>query len=207
MRKHRAGLLLLLIIALLAVMGARFAQRDAPVVATESATVTQEPAQQVASKLENTDAARATEATAAEEPEDSQVNEPDWTQAAEYIAKTVYGEAGICCTTEQAAVVWCILNRVDSTDPYYPDDIIAVITQPGQFHGYKAEQPVEPELYELALDVICRWQREKDGEPDTGRVLPADYLFFSGDGIQNYFRKDWRGGTTWDWSLPSPYED
>jgi hypothetical protein len=207
MRKSSAGLLLLLIIALMAVMGARFAQKDEPVGAAESETVTQAPAQQVESKLENADAARDTEPQTVKEPEGSQVNEPDWKREAEYIAKAVYGEAGICCTTEQAAVVWCILNRVDSTDPYYPDDIIAVITQTGQFHGYKAEQPVEPELYELALDVIGRWQREKDGEPDTGRVLPADYLFFSGDGIRNYFRKDWRGGTTWDWSLPSPYED
>ena len=207
MRKSRAWMLLLLIVALLAVMGARFAQKDEPVGAAESKTATQASAQQVASKLGNTDAARDTETQAEKEPEDSQVNEPDWTREAEYIAKTVCGEAGICSRTEQAAVVWCILNRVDSTDPYYPDDIIAVITQPGQFHGYKAEQPVEPELYELALDVIGRWQQEKDGEPDTGRVLPADYLFFSGDGIRNYFRKDWRGGTTWDWSLPSPYED
>ena len=194
MRKSRAGLLLL-IITLLAVMGVRFAQKDEPVGAVEGATTTQEPAQQVASKLENADAARDTETQETEEPEDSQVNEPDWTQAAEYIAKTVYGEAGICCKTEQAAVVWCILNRVDSFDGYYPDDIIAVITQPGQFHGYKAEQSVEAELYELALDVIGRWQREKDGEADTGRVLPADYLFFSGDGTRNYFRKDRRGGT------------
>ena len=207
MRKSRAWMLLLLIVALLFVMGMRFVQKGEPVGAAESETATPTPAKQVASKLENADAARDTEPQAEKEPEDSQVNEPDWAPAAEYIAKTVYGEAGVCCTTEQAAVVWCILNRVDSTDPYYPDDIIAVITQPGQFHGYKDEHPVKPELYELALDVIERWQREKDGEPDTGRVLPADYLFFSGDGIRNYFRKDWRGGTTWDWSLPSPYEE
>lgn len=133
--------------------------------------------------------------------------EMDWAPAAEYIAKTVYGEAGVCCTTEQAAVVWCILNRVDSMDGYFPDDIIAVIVQPGQFHGYKDEHPVKPELYELALDVIERWQREQDGETDIERVLPADYLFFSGDGTHNYFRKSWRGGTAWDWSLPSPYEE
>ena len=134
MRKSRAGLLLLFI-ALLAVMGARFAQKDEPVGAAESEMATQAPAQQVASKLENADAARDTEPQTVKEPEGSQVNEPDWKREAEYIAKAVYGEAGICCTTEQAAVVWCILNRVDSTDPYYPDDIIAVITQTGQFHG------------------------------------------------------------------------
>ena len=36
-----------------------------------------------------------------------------WTEAAAYIAKTVYGEAVVCGTTERAAVVWCILNRAD----------------------------------------------------------------------------------------------
>lgn len=36
-----------------------------------------------------------------------------WTEAAAYIAKTVYGEAMVCSTTERAAVVWCILNRAD----------------------------------------------------------------------------------------------
>ena len=207
MRKSRAWMLLLLIVALLAVMGARFAQKDEPVGAAESKTATQASAQQVASKLGNTDAARDTEPQAEKEPEDSQVNEPDWTREAEYIAKTVYGEAGICSTTEQAAVIWCILNRTDSIDPFYPENIIAVITQPGQFCGYKEEHPVKPELYELALDVIDRWQREKDGEEDVGRVLPHEYLFFTGDGTHNYFRTDWRGGTAWDWSLPSPYEE
>lgn len=46
----------------------------------------------------------------------------------------------------------------------------------------------------------------KDGETDTGRVLPSDYLWFSGDGKHNYFRNAYKGGETWDWSLPSPYE-
>jgi outer membrane lipoprotein-sorting protein len=96
MRKSSAGLLLLLIIALMAVMGARFAQKDEPVGAAESETVTQAPAQQVESKLENADAARDTEPQTVKEPEGSQVNEPDWKREAEYIAKAVYGEAGNC---------------------------------------------------------------------------------------------------------------
>ena len=37
----------------------------------------------------------------------------------EALAKLIYGEAGIVpSTTEQAAVVWCVLNRVD--DPRFP---------------------------------------------------------------------------------------
>lgn len=130
-----------------------------------------------------------------------------WGEEAAYIAKTMYGEAMVCSTTERAAVAWCILNRVDSTDPFYPDDIIGVVTQSRQFHGYDAEHPVLPELYDLALDVIERWVEEKTGAEDVGRVLPAEYLFFGGDGKHNHFRTEWDGGTVWDWSLPSPYEE
>lgn len=40
----------------------------------------------------------------------------------------------------------------------------------------------------------------------VGRVLPKEYLYFSGDGIRNTFRTQYKGGTRWNWSLPSPYE-
>lgn len=48
---------------------------------------------------------------------------------------------------------------------------------------------------------------EKDGETEVGRVLPREYLFFTGDGEHNHFRTEWEGGQTWDWSLRSPYEE
>ena len=51
------------------------------------------------------------------------------------------------------------------------------------------------------------WGAEKAGEEDVGRTLPADYLFFEGDGAENHFRKEYeKTGETWDWSLPDPYE-
>jgi hypothetical protein len=95
---------------------------------------------------------------------------------------------------------------VDSADPFYPDDIIGVVTQANQFHGYNPDNPVEPELLSLVEDVLARWAAEGDGA-DAGRVLPKEYLFFSGDGYHNYFRTEWDGGSTWDWSLTSPYEE
>lgn len=125
---------------------------------------------------------------------------------AEYIAKTLYGEARGCSTTEQAAVVWCVLNRVDDGSGLWPDDIIGVVTQEYQFAGYSPEHPVLPELYDLALDVLERWQREKAGEDDVGRVLPEDYCYFHGDGKHNYFRQEYEGGPAWDWGLETPYE-
>lgn len=130
----------------------------------------------------------------------------DLAEEAEYIAKTLYGEARGCSTTEQAAVVWCILNRVDDESGLWPDDIIGVVTQEHQFIGYSPENPVLPELYDLALDVLGRWQLEKGGETGVGRVLPADYCYFQGDGRHNYFRQEFAGSPAWDWGLETPYE-
>lgn len=121
---------------------------------------------------------------------------------AEYIARTLYGEARGCSTTEQAAVAWCILNRADNWDM----DIIDVITAPGQFAGYRASNPVWSELYDLAQDVLARWRRESSGDADVGRVLPREYMWFSGNGVTNIFRDAYRGGNVWDWSLESPYD-
>lgn len=127
--------------------------------------------------------------------------------AAEVLAKMVWGEARGCSTTEQAAAIWCALNRVDSMDPYFPDDIVGVVTQSGAFYGYDQDNPVTPELLALAKDVISRWSIEDNCLGDVGRVLPAEYLYFSGDGRHNYFRTDYIGGDTWDWSLESPYQE
>lgn len=127
--------------------------------------------------------------------------EHPYAKEAKYMAKAIYGEARGYSKTEQAAVAWCILNRVDSDDPYYPDDIISVILQKNQFTGYKASHPVTQEHYELALDVIERWKT--GGE---GRVLPEEYLWFKLEDGRNTFRDAFSGNyETWDWSLPSPY--
>ena len=131
----------------------------------------------------------------------------EYKDAAKYLAKTVYGEARGCSTTQQAAVIWCVLNRVDMDDRYSPEEVIKVITKKNQFHGYIPSNPVTDEYYDLAIDVLSRWLREKNGETEVGRVLPKDYLYFGGDGKVNRFRTEYDGGTRWDWSLPSPYEE
>lgn len=95
------------------------------------------------------------------EPEEEPEPEQDWDEEARYMAQACFGEGWICQSkTEWAAIYWNILNRVDSDDPYYPDNIIGVITQSAQYHGYDPTNPVLPVLKELALDVIDRWQRE-----------------------------------------------
>ena len=139
-----------------------------------------------------------------QEPTAEEVPEPDLNEAeVERLAKLVWGEARGCSVTEQAAVIWTVLNRVDSEDPVFPDTIEAVVTQPWQFIGYDANHPVEQDKVELARDVLTRWPT--GGE---GRVLPKEYVFFHGDGIHNHFRTEFEhNGQYWDWSLDSPYEE
>ena len=124
-----------------------------------------------------------------------------------YIARTVWGEARGCSETEQAAVIWCILNRVDSSIRYMPDNIIDVVTQKHQFLGYVKTFPVTKKIKKLVIDVLTRWEMEKAGVENVGRVLPPEYMWFHGDGRHNHFRDSYRGGNRWDWSLDSPYED
>lgn len=131
---------------------------------------------------------------------------PPYTEAdVNAIAKTVDGEAAITHSDmEMAAVVWCILNRVDC-ETEFPDTITEVLT-PSQFHGYSEDNPVDEHIKWLVQDVLDRWIAEKNGAEDVGRVLPPEYLYFWGDGRHNHFTTEFRGGTTWDWSSPNPYE-
>lgn len=122
-------------------------------------------------------------------------------------AQTVWGEArGIPSQMEQAAVVWCILNRVDK----YGDSLEKIVTAPNQF-AYGAENGTVDDygrdLEELVRDVVDRWEREKNGEWPVGRVLPAGYLYFGGENGRNWFRPEYDSfDRVWDWPLPNPYE-
>lgn len=119
------------------------------------------------------------------------------------LAKIVYREArGIKDQAQQAAVIWCILNRVDAG--LGGDTITEVATYPNAF-AWVPDTPVEQEFLMLAADVCERWNLEKAGQDDVGRVLPKEYLYFTGDGEFNHFTIEWKGTETWDWSLESPY--
>lgn len=152
-----------------------------------------------------------------EEPHDAPIDvvEPvEWPKLytdedAVALAKTLYGEArgvgnnGIVSgTAQKAAVIWCVLNRYDAG---YEDSIVEVCAAPRQFVGYSESHPVWDELLELSYDVLDRWNAEKHGETDVGRVLPSDYHWFSGDGKYNHFRNEFRTSVRWDWSLADPY--
>ena len=110
---------------------------------------------------------------------------------------------GVPSDMEKAAVVWCVLNRVDAEG--WPDTVAEVITQPNQFAGYSPDYPATEELKAIAADVMTRWERERREGGDVGRVLPDEYFFFTGDGEHNHFRTEYSGGTFWDWTLENPY--
>lgn len=118
------------------------------------------------------------------------------------LAKMVYGEARGLSMTEQAACVWCVLNRVDAGY----GTLQTVVTAPYQFVGYQADNPVTDEILALCEDVLYRYAIESHCAGSVGRVLPKEYLYFTGDGEHNHFRTEYTGGCTWDWSLESPYE-
>ena len=120
------------------------------------------------------------------------------------LAKLVWAEGrGIPSDTEKAAIMWCVINRVER-EGCWADNIMGVLKQRGQF-AYRASSPVDPALYELAKDVLIRWDMERCGYQNVGRVLPANYYYFTGDGERNHFRAVYNSATRWNWSLPTPY--
>lgn len=117
------------------------------------------------------------------------------------IAKVMLNEAGgVPNQAHIAAVGWCILNRVDAGY----GSLSAVITASGQF-AWNPNTIVRDDLYWLAKDVVTRWILEKKGFINVGRVLPMDYLWFTGDGVDNNFRCQFDVFDYWNWSWASPY--
>lgn len=123
----------------------------------------------------------------------------------EMLAQLLWSECrGVPSTTRKACVAWVVCNRVDAGEY---DSIYDAITAPGQFEWYSYD-PVTTELYWIAHDVLCRWNMEKNGMEDVGRVIPQDYQWFHGENGENYFRNEYSGDfDTWDYSMPSPYDD
>lgn len=116
-------------------------------------------------------------------------------------AESVKDNCGVSGDCHRAAVIWCILNRVDAGYGNFEE----VATAPHQFAYYPNTRIVK-EFYKLAEDVLDRWSQEKAGIKDVGRVLPQDYLWFRGNGKVNIFRNKYKGDyEIWDWSLPDPY--
>ena len=109
------------------------------------------------------------------------------------LAKTLYGEYRDSTNYPQcAAVCWCILNRVDAEG--FGDTVKEVVTAPYQFQGYSERNPVDAELYKIAVDVLARHAVEEYCIGDVGRVIGADCLWFESIGMVNEFRNAYIGG-------------
>lgn len=121
---------------------------------------------------------------------------PEWsptTEDVEAIARTLYGECrGVDSEAEKEAVAWVVLNRLDAG---YADTVLGVVSAPGQFAGYNPGHPLWTDLVEIAERVLWMHHAEKMGI-DIDRVLPREFLWFSGDAVRNYFRREYVGEHT-----------
>ena len=114
----------------------------------------------------------------------------DYDKTVAVLAKVLQGEArGVKSDTNKAAVVWCVLNRVDAG--MRGDTVIECAVAANQFNYHRKARPSES-FKAIAKDVLNRWLREKYGETDVGRILPKNYLFFHGNGRYNVFRNRYK---------------
>ena len=98
------------------------------------------------------------------------------------LAKAAQGEYRGLNDEEVLAVYWCILNRVDASGYGMGNDIEYVLTFPYQFLGYSPDNPVDERLIDLACEALTAWETEKlTGELSDERVIPPEYLWFSGN--------------------------
>lgn len=83
-------------------------------------------------------------------------------------------------TDEKAKVVEVIMNRV--TSPDFPDTIYDVLTQEGQFVGVWNYVTLTDYSYKVTEDVKSAVNMALESD-----YINHGYLFFEGDGTQNYF--------------------
>lgn len=135
------------------------------------------------------------------------ISEPDDYSVSDYeielIAEAIFREGNDTDILEKAGVAWTIFNRYDRGD-----GTIEEIVKSGQIAWDSNSEITEDNLY-VAKDVYERWKSEKEGVVDSGRVLPANYYWYHGDGHHNYFRAVYEGPDVviWNWGLPNPYAE
>lgn len=112
------------------------------------------------------------------------------------ILSTAYGDRS--ATYQSAEAMWAVLNRVDAGY----GSISTCIKAERQFVGYKSNNPVTDELYDLAKLVIEDWATGKE----EYRVLPNIFRYFYGDGRHNHFTtKPNGGGVEYNHLIPDPF--
>lgn len=105
---------------------------------------------------------------------------------AEEIAKVLYGVRNNSIE-DLKTLCWCIFNRCDH--PNYPGTVMDVITQPSQWMGYHADNPVLEDLYQIAYDELIAWT-------DGGhRPVSNEYIFMSWTPREIMLRDDFNAGS------------
>ena len=124
----------------------------------------------------------------------------------EMLARLIYTEArGVESKTEQAAVVWVVLNRLDNPNRLQKT-IAEVVCAPYQF-DYRPWVPVTDEFKALAVNVLERWQAEKAvRQMLAGCCLLNTNILRVGAAATGLVQSGSRG-SDWGWGLASPYED
>lgn len=157
--------LLFLLVALFVVITARVKLDNDRIREAEQTAA----AEQIRLDLEKQEAIRAS-TLAAEQAKAQEAAEAHRADC-EAVARVLYGTALHHSEDAQKAVVWCIINRVESS--LYPDSIQEVCEQESQWMGYSAENPIISSMYDVADEVISGW------ESGGYRAVSPDYLFLS----------------------------
>lgn len=89
---------------------------------------------------------------------------------AELVAQVLYGVKDNS-TADLRTLAWCIFNRVDNAR--FPNTIEAVVNQESQWMGYRSDNPVLEDLYQIAVDEMEHW---RDG---AHRPVSDDYVYMS----------------------------
>lgn len=92
-------------------------------------------------------------------------------EEADYISKVIYGMAKDHNINDQRAVIWAIINRVESSG--YPDTVKAVCQQPKQWIGYDDENPVLSSIYDTVMTELKLWHN------DNRRPMDKSFVFLS----------------------------
>lgn len=111
------------------------------------------------------------------------------------ILKTNWGDRS--ATYQSAEAMYAVLNRVDAGY----GGISTCIKAKRQFVGYKTDNPVTDEMYDLAKLVIEDWATGQE----KYRVLPNKFLYFHGDGRHNHFTTKSGGGIEYDHWIADPF--
>ena len=90
-------------------------------------------------------------------------------QEAEYMARALYAYRDNSDRDLRTAC-WCMLNRVDN--PSFPDSVKEVCQQPKQWMGYKDDNPILNNLYEIAYKELETWH-------SGYRPVNMDYVYMS----------------------------